>query len=236
MRDQEIVGLWESYLQVCGNHQLDEVSKELAGRVVNARIAKTGAAFDREMKDRTPENMRDTMDAADKESRSKKLAAGVRTRRNVTNEEVDIFDIILEYLVDEGYADTNGSALAIMANMSEEWKEDIMEISQKTAITAYARRSSNEFEGDDGPDRVRKNNELHGRIVKKFGDKSGEDANKAADANTFGRTDSRTGKRQERPKSRIEKNRTYRTTKAGKMHGQDKEKLKSDLIKRRNRG
>jgi hypothetical protein len=70
--------------------------------------------------------------------------------------------------------------------------------------------------------------------VKKFGDKSGEDANKAADANTFGRTDSRTGKRQERPKSRIEKNRTYRTTKAGKMHGQDQAKLKSDLEKRRN--
>jgi hypothetical protein len=112
--------------------------------------------------------------------------------------------------------------------------QQLDEISQKTAITAYARRSSNEFEGDDGPDRVRKNNELHGRIVKKFGDKSGEDANKAADANTFGRTDSRTGKRQERPKSRIEKNRTYRTTKAGKMHGQDQAKLKSDLEKRRN--
>jgi hypothetical protein len=66
---------------------LDEVSKELAGRVVNARIAKTGAAFDREMKDRTPENMRDTMDAAGKEGRAKRLAAGVRTRRNATNEE-----------------------------------------------------------------------------------------------------------------------------------------------------
>jgi hypothetical protein len=66
---------------------LDEISKELAGRVVNARIAKTGAAFDRENKDRTPENMRDTMGAADKEARAKKLAAGVRTRRNATNEE-----------------------------------------------------------------------------------------------------------------------------------------------------
>jgi hypothetical protein len=68
--------------------QIDEISKELAGRVVNARIAKTGAAFDREMKDRTPENMRDTMGAADKEARAKKLAAGVRARRNATNEEL----------------------------------------------------------------------------------------------------------------------------------------------------
>ena len=126
MRDQEIVGLWESYLEVCDTQQLDEISKELAGRVVNARIAKTGAAFDREMKDRTPENMRDTMDAAGKEGRAKRLAAGVRTRRNTTKEDVDIFDTILEHLVDEGYADTNESAIAIMANMSEEWREDIL--------------------------------------------------------------------------------------------------------------
>jgi hypothetical protein len=79
------------------------------------------------MKDRTPENMRDTVDAVDKETRAKKLAAGVRTRRNATNEEVDIFDAILEYLVAEGYADTNESALVIMANMSEEWRESICE-------------------------------------------------------------------------------------------------------------
>ncbi|MFZ9376781.1 MAG: hypothetical protein ACO25K_06625, partial [Candidatus Fonsibacter ubiquis] len=36
-------------------------------------------------------------------------------------EEVDLFDYILEHLVAEGYADTNKAALAIMANMSEEW-------------------------------------------------------------------------------------------------------------------
>ena len=41
--------------------------------------------------------------------------------------EPDNFDIILEYLVAEGYADTNKAALAIMANMSEEWKQDIVE-------------------------------------------------------------------------------------------------------------
>ena len=34
--------------------------------------------------------------------------------------ETDIFDYLLEYLVAEGYADTNKAALAIMANMSEE--------------------------------------------------------------------------------------------------------------------
>ena len=41
--------------------------------------------------------------------------------------ETDIFDAILEHLVAEGYADTNKAALAIMANMSEEWKKSIIE-------------------------------------------------------------------------------------------------------------
>jgi hypothetical protein len=42
-------------------------------------------------------------------------------------EEVDTFDTILEHLIVEGYADTNEAALAIMANMSEEWRESIVE-------------------------------------------------------------------------------------------------------------
>ena len=42
-------------------------------------------------------------------------------------EEVDIYDIILSHLLDEGYAETEKAAEAIMVNMSEEWREDIME-------------------------------------------------------------------------------------------------------------
>ena len=42
-------------------------------------------------------------------------------------EELDIFDIVLEYLISEGYADTQEAALAIMRNMSEEWKDTIVE-------------------------------------------------------------------------------------------------------------
>jgi len=42
-------------------------------------------------------------------------------------EGVDIFDAVLEYLVAEGYAATNKEALVIMANMSEEWRSEIVE-------------------------------------------------------------------------------------------------------------
>ena len=40
--------------------------------------------------------------------------------------ETDLYNIILEYLVAEGYADTNEAALAIMGNMSEGWRESIL--------------------------------------------------------------------------------------------------------------
>jgi hypothetical protein len=45
----------------------------------------------------------------------------------LNREEFDLFDTILEYLVAEGYADTNEAALVIMANMSEEWRDSIVE-------------------------------------------------------------------------------------------------------------
>ena len=48
-------------------------------------------------------------------------------RKLYTSYEYDRFDTILEYLISEGYADTNENALAIMANMSNAWLETIEE-------------------------------------------------------------------------------------------------------------
>ena len=39
----------------------------------------------------------------------------------------DLYDIILSHLLDEGYADTEKAAEAIMVNMSEDWRESICE-------------------------------------------------------------------------------------------------------------
>jgi hypothetical protein len=43
------------------------------------------------------------------------------------NVKEDLFDIIKGHLLDEGYADTEEAALKIMANMSEEWRQSIVE-------------------------------------------------------------------------------------------------------------
>jgi hypothetical protein len=45
------------------------------------------------------------------------------------NNSYDLFDAILEHLIVEGYADTNENALVIMANMSEEWRQSIVDSS-----------------------------------------------------------------------------------------------------------
>ena len=43
------------------------------------------------------------------------------------NQDVDLFDLIKGHLLDEGYADTEEAALKIMANMSKEWRQSIIE-------------------------------------------------------------------------------------------------------------
>jgi len=43
------------------------------------------------------------------------------------NQSFDLFDIIKGHLLDEGFADTEEAALAIMSNMSEEWREEILD-------------------------------------------------------------------------------------------------------------
>ena len=87
-------------------------------------------------------------------------------------ESVDLFDYILEHLVAEGYADTNKAALAIMANMSGEWKQSIVE---KHATFGYnAEDPLDDFEKfvNKGPKtnaQKRKGIELNNKILSKPG-------------------------------------------------------------------
>jgi hypothetical protein len=56
--------------------------------------------------------------------KGKKLERQIK--RGVSAESFDLYDIILSHLLDEGYADTEQAAEAIMVNMSEEWRESIL--------------------------------------------------------------------------------------------------------------
>ena len=71
--------------------------------------------------------------AANKErGERKKKAFGNRLMRSdgqgiKDSYEYDLYDIILSHLLDEGYAETQEQAQVIMVNMSEDWRESIME-------------------------------------------------------------------------------------------------------------
>ena len=63
-------------------------------------------------------------------------------------EQNDIYDIILSHLLDEGYAETPEAAEAIMVNMGEEWRENIMEVSDrkvKAVRNAREKQWNNQF-------------------------------------------------------------------------------------------
>ena len=61
------------------------------------------------------------------------LTPNERTKLNM---EYDLYDIILSHLLDEGYADTEQAAISIMANMSEDWRESIVEATYRPSGVA----------------------------------------------------------------------------------------------------
>lgn len=56
------------------------------------------------------------------------VSRGARDVARRLGEDVDLYDVVLEHLLDEGFADTEEAATVIMANMSEEWRDDIIEV------------------------------------------------------------------------------------------------------------
>ena len=137
MREQEVRELYEAYLQV---HQVqeEEVEELNEGRTTSL------SALSRESQKRKDDKKRGRPETeseihsrlmmgkfrpgASQEERAEGGRQVLKDRGKVPKKGgKDMFEHILEHLVAEGYADTNESALAIMANMSEEWRRSIVE-------------------------------------------------------------------------------------------------------------
>ena len=119
MREQEVRELYEAYMQV---HQPQEEVEQLDENVQDAvkGALEKGANF---MKTNPVGKAVSKIIAPVGGGRKTPTATSGGYRK----EEIDLFDAILEHLVSEGYADTNESALVIMANMSEEWRQSIID-------------------------------------------------------------------------------------------------------------
>ena len=93
-----------------GKRKVDKVGPIASKRFKNAAIRKRGGKQP-SVPIKTVSGLKD----ANKESQSK-----------LNKEQVDLYDIILSHLLDEGYAETQEQAEVIMVNMSEDWRESIL--------------------------------------------------------------------------------------------------------------
>lgn len=74
----------------------------------------------------------------DPEVKAKQAARGAQRgvltpneRRQLNREEFDLYDLVSEYLVSEGFCDSYEDADVIMANMSDDWRDEIIEATVK---------------------------------------------------------------------------------------------------------
>jgi len=141
MNSQDFRSLQEAYIEVVEKQQLDELS-------VNKMIDYTKKAEKNrdelnkkwDQGTATPKERKKVFDREEGEARAEKkikqktgknshqMNALDRLKAAVKKEQVDLYDIILSHLIDEGYADTEQAAEAIMVNMSEEWRVSIVEM------------------------------------------------------------------------------------------------------------
>ena len=140
MNSKDFRNLQEAYLNV---YELDEVSQQLKTRAFKNRatrefesdgdnpkdFTKSGAS----KADKTKENIVKKHGRTAGEHAERAAHTGIFGRKSFSmpkkpvKEGFDLYDIILSHLIDEGYADTEEAAERIMVNMSEEWRESIVE-------------------------------------------------------------------------------------------------------------
>jgi hypothetical protein len=146
MNSQELRALQEAYSQVYG---LDEEERPIYGRGGKLRrtetplevLGKQATARDKKTKHNIPRGGRTFPAGKPDEGNPSSLRSGDYDRGKgnkaakrvaaLNKEQVDLYDIILSHLLDEGYADTEQAAEAIMVNMSEDWRESIVEGEEK---------------------------------------------------------------------------------------------------------
>lgn len=75
-----------------------------------------------------------------------------RSRRQelLNKEEVDLYDLVLDYLLDEGFCDDEEAATVIMTHMSSEWRDCILEKADNTIRLVYGKGGKGVPFGNDG--------------------------------------------------------------------------------------
>jgi len=157
MNSQELRALQEAYSQVYEldegrNTSLQALSRESEQRKADKKRGRPEAEVERDSR----LMMGRFRPGASRDERAEGGREVLKARGKVPKKGgKDMFEHILEHLVAEGYADTNEAAIAIMANMSEDWREEIIEGKKefphkKVDRQVYDAMDSGETAGDSG--------------------------------------------------------------------------------------
>jgi len=131
MNSQDLHNLQEAYLEV-----YDEAYKKFPYKKVEDKIHKKEA--DNPTGRGTPQSVnmgkvirhfKGEVRRTERRENSPKISKAKEAEnreRGTQKEQVDLYDIILSHLLDEGYAETTEQAEVIMVNMSEDWRESIV--------------------------------------------------------------------------------------------------------------
>ena len=164
MNSQELRALQEAYSQVYEldegrNTSLQALSRESEQRKADKKRGRPEAEVERDSR----LMMGRFRPGASQDERAEGGREVLKARGKVPKKGgKDMFEHILEHLVAEGYADTNEAALAIMANMSEDWRESIIEDNSTGATKTVGGQTFRDYNRDGLSDRQKR--------MKEFGD------------------------------------------------------------------
>lgn len=150
MNSRDITGLYEAYLGVYQGDDLYEANKAEKEMNLTSKQRSRLRNVSYKQEYTTPSQRRDVysnasnLDDSDKarllhphdrgdQRATQKWHKQIATKRKEEhqnkqrNEDLDIYDLVLDHLLDEGYCDDVESAEVIMANMGEEWVDEIIE-------------------------------------------------------------------------------------------------------------
>jgi hypothetical protein len=193
MNSQELRALQEAYVDVYGEsykdlgdkarnrgHQLLDKSKTTATRgSIYSGVKPSNTPEGEKLQNRAsqqfavsafhnPEKAQAKSAANKARGEKQKKAFGNRLTRSDKQgiqDSYDLYDIILSHLLDEGYADTEQAAEVIMVNMSEDWRESIVEGMDMKDFKANRRNIKRREASADAKSRghVSKNIVTHGK-------------------------------------------------------------------------
>ena len=125
MESNHVRDLMEAYSSIYAeNEEVEQLDEDFQG-AVERTLAAGAKETDKFMKTPVGKVIRPFVSPVGKGQGT--VTADQQKAKIIQKQSFDLFDIIKGHLLDEGFADTEEAALAIMTNMSEEWKQSIVE-------------------------------------------------------------------------------------------------------------